>query len=329
MTKFINAAKNVAEEALEGFLLAYGKGLSRLGASLTLVKTQIPERVVVVTGGGSGHEPGWLEYIGDGFADAIVQGDIFAAPSPNRIVEASKEIQKGKGVLFVYANYSGDKMNFDMAADDLEEAGIPVRTVRSCDDVAGAPWDRRRDRRGIAGGFFASKIAGAAVAEGYDLESAADVADRAAMSTRSIGVASQGGTVPGSGEPTFTLPPGRMEIGLGMHGEQGVRQSTLLPADATVDLMIDHILDDAKDLPLKEVCVLVNGLGATTRGELFIAYRRAHQRLSEKGISIHDVIIAEVTTSQEMQGFSISLFALDDELKRLYDRPCRASFYNK
>jgi dihydroxyacetone kinase-like protein len=327
MKKFMNKPKDVAAETLEGFLAAYGKGLTRITGTLSVHKDDISERVVIVTGGGSGHEPGWLEYIGKGFADAIVQGDIFAAPSPNRIVGAARTIHRGRGVLFVYANYAGDKLNFDMAADDLADEGIAVRSVRSCDDVAGAPLERRTERRGIGGGFFTSKIAGAAAEAGYDLDAAAAVAERASRNTRSIAVASAGGTVPGSDEPTFTLPEGKMEIGLGMHGEQGVRRADMMSADDTVTHMIELVLADAAELTPKEVCVLVNGLGATTRAELFIAYRKAAQLLAKADIKVHDTIIGEVTTSQEMHGFSISIFVLDQELKRLYDAPCRASFF--
>ncbi|WP_342237854.1 dihydroxyacetone kinase subunit DhaK [Inquilinus sp. OTU3971] len=316
-------------ETLEGFMSAYGEGLARIDGTLSIYRKEIPGRVAVVTGGGSGHEPGWLEYIGDGFADAIVQGDVFAAPSPNRIVEAAKAVHRGKGILFVYANYAGDKLNFDLAADDLADEGIEVRSVRSCDDAAGAPLERRTDRRGIAGGFFTSKIAGAAVAAGYDLAAAAAVAERASRHTRSIAVASAGGTVPGSDVPTFILPEGKMEIGLGMHGEQGVRRGDMMSADDTVTHMLNLVLQDAAELQPKDVCILVNGLGATTRGELFIVYRKTAQLLAAAGLNVHHTIVGEVTTSQEMHGFSISIFALDDELKRLYDAPCRASFFSR
>ena len=328
MRKFINASGNVASETLEGFLSAYGRGFRRLGDTLSIVKAEIPDRVVVVTGGGSGHEPGWLEYIGQGFADAVVQGDVFAAPSPNRIVEAAQDVHRGKGLLFLYANYSGDKLNFEMAAEDLADAGINVKLVCSFDDVAGAPHDRIRERRGIAGGFYACKIAGAAAEQGLDLKQTTELADRAAYNTRSIGVASAGGTVPGSNEPTFVLPEGKMEIGLGMHGEKGVKRADMMSADEAVTHMIDLILEDASnDLDMSNACMLVNGLGATTRAELFIACRKATSQLKSKGIKIHDTIVGEVTTSQEMHGFSISLLALDDELQALYDARCNASFY--
>lgn len=327
MKKFINHSKDVAVETLEGFLRAYGKDLTRIEGTLTIHRREIPERVAVVTGGGSGHEPGWLEYIGQGFADAIVQGDIFAAPSPNRIIEAARAVDRGRGVLFVYSNYAGDRMNFDLAVDDLTDEGAKVRTVRCYDDVASAPRERRADRRGIAGAFYTSRIAGAAVAAGYDLAAAAAVAERASQRTRSIAVASAGGTVPGSDEATFTLPEGKMEIGIGNHGEQGVRRGNMMSADEAVTHMVELVLADAEDLGAQQVCVLVNGLGATTRAELFIAYRKVAQLLDDAGIHVHDTIIGEVTTSQEMHGFSISLLVLDDELQRLYDAPCRASFF--
>jgi dihydroxyacetone kinase-like protein len=226
----------------------------------------------------------------------------------------------------MYGNYAGDTLNFDLAAEDLEANGISVRTVRIADDVAAAPLDRRHDRRGIAGGYFATRIASAAAARGDDLDAVSALAEQAVDRTRSIGVASAGGTIPGSEEPTFTVADGRLEIGMGMHGEKGVWTGDMLSADAATDKMLDLLLAD-RPMDLEHpIAVLVNGLGATTRAELFIVVRRLLVRLAAEGIDVADAHVGEYATSQEMQGFSISLFELDDALAPLYATDSRASF---
>jgi dihydroxyacetone kinase-like protein len=327
MKKFINAPDDVAAETVEGFLAVHRAEFTALPGALGVVRRRPRDGVAVVSGGGSGHEPVWLEYAGPGFADAVVQGDVFAAPPPPAIVAAARAVDRGHGVLFVYGNYTGDALNFDLAAEELEAAGHRVRTVRVNDDVAAAPPERAEDRRGIAGGFFISKVAGAAADAGLDLDAVHAAAALANERTRSIGVASGAGTVPGSDEPTFTLPDGTMEIGLGMHGEPGVRQGPMLSADAAVEQMLDLL---AADLGLRagdRVCVLVNGLGATTRAELWIASRRLVQLLDARQVAIHDFLVGDYATSQEMHGFSVSLLALDPALQEWYDRPGRTSFH--
>jgi dihydroxyacetone kinase-like protein len=326
--KFINNPRDVAAETIEGYLAVYGDGLKRIPGTLAIAKAEVDDKVAIVSGGGSGHEPVWLEYIGQGFADAICQGEIFAAPAPQSIVAAARAVHRGKGILFIYGNYAGDKLNFDMATEMLEEEGIVARSVPIVDDVAAAPFEQRSRRRGIAGGFFASKIAGAASEAGLNLDALHALASRAVLHTRSMGVASAGGTVPGSTEPTFTLPDGKLEIGIGMHGEQGVRRADIMAADAVVEEMLQRILDDFADARPNEVCILVNGLGATTRAELLIVARKCRQVLDRLGIAIHDFIVGEMATCQEMHGFSISLFSLDDELRRFYSAPSRCSFFS-
>jgi dihydroxyacetone kinase-like protein len=326
MRKFINKPKDVATETIDGFTAVYGADFERVPGTLGLVRRDIPQRVVVVCGGGSGHEPVWLEYIGEGLADAVCQGEVFAAPNPMSIVTVATAAHRGRGVLFMYGNYAGDTLNFDMAAEELEAAGISVRTVRIADDVAAAPLDRRHERRGIAGGYFATRIASAAAARGDDLEAVSVLAARAVEHTRSVGVASASGTVPGSEEPMFAVADGRLEIGMGMHGEKGVWTGDMLSADATADKMLDILLADRpldRDHP---IAVLVNGLGGTTRAELFIVARRLLTRLGGESIEVADVHVGEYATSQEMQGFSISLFELDDTLAPLYGTALRASF---
>lgn len=326
MHKFINKPDAVARETLEGFLAVHGRDVEQIPGTLAVKRRQQADKVAIVSGGGSGHEPVWLEYLGPGFADAVCQGDVFAAPDPHSIVTTAKTVDSGHGVLFLYGNYSGDRLNFDLAADLLREDGHQVSTVRIADDVAAAGPDRSADRRGIAGGFYAAKIAGAAAQVGLPLEQVRTVVQEAADRTRSMGVASGAGTVPGTGEPTFVLPAGQMEIGMGMHGEVGVRRVDVMTADDTVDAMLDLILADRPVERSDRVCLLVNGLGATTRAELYIAARRAVGQLSTRGLPIHDTLLGEFATSQEMHGFSLSVFALSPELRPYYDAPARAPF---
>ena len=326
MRKFINKSSDVAAETLEGYAAAHGARIARVPGTLGLIRRDLTDRVVVLVGGGSGHEPVWLEYVGEGLADAVCQGDVFAAPNPMSIVTVAAAAHRGHGVLFMYGNYAGDRLNFDLAAEELEADGIATRTVRITDDVASAPLERRNDRRGIAGGYFATRIAAAAAARGDDLDAVASIAQRAVDHTRSIGVAGAGGTVPGSSEPTLVVAAGRLEIGMGMHGEKGVWAGDFLGADATADKMLELLLADRPLDRDHAVAVLVNGLGATTRAELLIVSRRLLHRLAEESVDIADTHIGEYATSQEMHGFSITLFELDEDLAQLYHRQAHATF---
>lgn len=327
MRKFINKPDAVAVETLEGFLAVHGRDVERIPGTLAVKRRERTDKVAIVSGGGSGHEPVWLEYLGPGFADAVCQGDVFAAPDPHSIVATATAVDSGHGVLFLYGNYSGDRLNFDLAAGLLGEDGHRVATVRIADDVAAAGPDRARDRRGIAGGIFAAKIAGAAAEAGLPLEAVRALTQEAADRTRSMGVASGAGTVPGTGEPTFDLPDGKLEIGMGMHGEIGVRRADMMTADDTVDAMLELILADRPVGNGDQVCLLVNGLGSTTRAELFIVARRAVAQLAARGLAIHDTQLGEFATSQEMHGFSLSVFALSAELLPYYNAPARTSFF--
>ena len=281
----------------------------------------------LVFGGGSGHEPIFLEYIGKGYPDAIAMGNVFAAPSPDIVLAATKAADRGRGVLYVYGNYAGDNMNFDMGAELAEMEGIRTETVRVWDDVASAPPERVTDRRGIAGDFFVIKIAGAACDDGLDLDEVKRVTTKARDLTRTMGVAMYPGTIPGEGTPAFTLPEDEIEIGMGLHGEPGVRRGKMRPADELVDEMLALIL---KDLPLNkqdEVCLLIDGFGSTTRMELLIALRRTLQQLEVAGIRVYKSEAGNYATCQEMAGFSITLMKLDDELKRYYDWPVWSPVY--
>ncbi len=327
--KAINDPKTVVQEMIEGFLHLYPGKFKQIEDLSAIVKTELESnKVGLLIGGGSGHEPIFLEFIGKGFADAVAQGHIFAAPSPDIILAATKAIDRGRGVLYVYGNYAGDNLNFDMAAELAEFENIETATVRVNDDVASAPIERITDRRGIAGDFFVIKIAGAACDAGLNLEEAKRVTEKACHNTRTMGVAFYPGTIPGEDAPAFTLPDDEIEIGLGMHGEPGVRREKMAPADALVDEMMDLIV---KDLPFQAgdtVCLLINNFGSTTRMEEMIVLRRAMQNLVNLGIKVHNVESGAYVTCQEMAGFSITLMRLDDELEKYFDWPAWSPVYS-
>jgi phosphoenolpyruvate---glycerone phosphotransferase subunit DhaK len=326
--KAINNPKDVVQETIEGFLAMHPGEFRQLEGVTAIVKTQLdPGKVGLVIGGGSGHEPIFLEFIGKGMADAVAMGNIFAAPSPDIVLEATKVADRGCGVLYVYGNYAGDNLNFDMGAELADFEGIQTATVRVYDDVASAPPERMTDRRGIAGDFFVIKVAGAACDAGLSLEEVKRVTEKARDNTRTMGVAFYPGTIPGEDTPAFTLPEDEIEIGLGLHGEPGVRRGKIAPADVLVDEIMDLIV---KDLPFKagdEICILVDSFGATTRMEEMIVMRRALQNLQKLGLLVHKAEAGAYATCQEMAGFSITLFRLDEELKNYFDWPVWSPVY--
>jgi dihydroxyacetone kinase-like protein len=268
-------------------------------------------------------------FIGKGLADAAACGNIFASPDPGTICETAKAVHAGKGVLFVYGNYAGDNLNFDMAEDMLKDDGIKTRHVRVWDDCASAPPDRIEDRRGIAGDVFMVKIAGAACDAGLSLDEVVAVTQKAMTNLRSIGIATSPGQIPGNDKPTFELGENEIEYGMGLHGEPGIERTTMKPADELVQVLYNNLV---KDMPLNkgdELCVLINGLGSTTIMEMCIVYRKVKQLLDAAGVKIHDADINSYCTCMEMGGFSISFLKLDAELKKLYNTPCYCPFYAK
>ncbi len=328
--KIINNPKNVVNELLEGIVEASNGKIRIIEGVSALVKKEIPDgKVGLLIGGGSGHEPLFPGFIGVNMADGAACGHIFAAPAPNIVFEATKAISKGNGLLYLYGNYAGDNMNFDIAVEMAEEEGIAVKTVRIWDDVASAPIERIEDRRGIAGDLFVIKIAGGISARSDDLEEVFRITARARDNTRSMGVSVSAGSIPETGEPTFLLPEDEIEIGMGLHGEPGVSREKMLDADPLVEKMMDKILSD---LPFKEgdeICLLINDLGATTMMELLIVNRKVSQILRDKKIKIHDTVIGSYCTCQEMAGFSITLMKLDEELKKYYDMPAESLGFTK
>jgi dihydroxyacetone kinase len=328
--KLINRPDDFVDETLDGILLAHGDRLRRAtGDPRAIVRLEAPieGKVGIVTGGGSGHLPVFLGYVGEGLADGVAVGNVFASPSSDQMLETMRAIDAGRGVLQIYGNYGGDVMNFGLAAELAEAEGMQVATVLGADDVASAPKGEEARRRGIAGILFLYKAAGARAAEGADLAEVTRVAQKAADQVRSMGVALAPCTVPSVGHPTFDLPDGEMEIGMGIHGEPGVRRGPLEPADQVADHLLDALLDDLPHDRGDRVDVLVNGLGATPVEELYILYRRTAERLRDAGLTVRRTWIGEYATSLEMAGASISLLRVDDELARLLDAPARSPFF--
>jgi dihydroxyacetone kinase len=326
--KIINDPVAFPAEVLEGILAAHPDRLRAAEDPRAIVRADAPVsgKVAIATGGGSGHLPVFLGYVGEGLADGVAVGNVFASPSTDQMLAVTRAIHGGAGVLYLYGNYGGDCLNFDLAAELAADEGIEVATVLGADDVASALPERANRRRGIAGIFFLYKVAGAKAAEGASLAEVVATTQRAAAGVRSMGVALSSCTVPAAGKPTFELPAGEMEIGMGIHGEPGVRRGRLATADEIADELMASILADLPYQPDDEVAVLVNGLGATPKEELYLLYRRAAAILAERSITVHRAYIGEYATSLEMAGASISLLRLDDELRRLVDAPMDSPF---
>lgn len=325
--KIINAIPDLVPEVLEGLVLASHGALRKLDGIEAVVRNEIPDgKVALLIGGGSGHEPMYTCYVGEGLADGSVAGNVFAAPTPDIIYEATKAVDRGKGVIYLYGNYAGDNMNFDIAAEMAASEGITVETVRIADDIVTTD---RKERRGIGGAFYVVKCAGAICAEASSLEDAARKLRHAADSVRSIGVAVSAGSLPETGAPTFILGDDDIEIGMGAHGEPGVERRKLMPADELASEMTRLVL---ADMPFKagdEVALMLNNLGATTMMELLIVNRKVRALLDEAGIRVHRTDIGPFFTSQEMAGFSLSLMRLDDDLRRWLDAPARSPGYSQ
>ncbi|WP_116996513.1 dihydroxyacetone kinase subunit DhaK [Desertimonas flava] len=320
MQKLLNDPDDFVDEALEGFVLAHAARVRQVdGEPRAVVRRGPPPqpRVAVATGGGFGHLPLFVGYVATGFADGCAVGNMFASPSTDVMLAVTRAVDAGRGVLYVYGNYGGDKLNFEAAAELAGDEDIEVETVRVNDDILSAPVDERARRRGIAGIWFAYAVAAAAVRRGDDLATAASVTRRAVDRTRSVGVALAAPILPGVGTPNFELAAGEMEIGTGIHGEPGVRRGPLQRADDVVDELMPPLLDELAMPAGAPAAVLINGLGATPMEELYIVYRRVHHWLTKAGVAVADVVVGEHAASLEMAGASISVLHLDDELSAL------------
>ena len=277
-------------------------------------------QVALISGGGSGHEPAHGGFVGTGMLDAAVAGAVFTSPTPDQIYEGIKAVATDAGVLMVVKNYTGDVMNFEMAAEMAEMEGITVKHVVTNDDVAVKDSLYTVGRRGVAGTIFVHKIAGALAEEGGTLDEVQAVAQKVIDNVRTMGAATQACTVPAAGKPGFELSDDEMEVGIGIHGEPGTHRESMKTADEITDMPLEQILGDI-DYNGSEVAVMINGAGATPLMELFIINNHVSDVLAEKGIKVYKTMVGEYMTSIEMQGFSISLLRLDEELKRLLDAP--------
>lgn len=332
MKKIINNPENFVDEVVEGILLAHPESLKSASAdNRALVRAGAPfvGKVGIVTGGGSGHLPVFLGYVGEGLCTGVAVGNVFSSPSSEQIFAATRAVDGGVGVLYLYGNYGGDVFNFDLAADLAELDDIETATVIINDDVVSAPKERASDRRGVAGMVFAYKIAGASAERGDSLTEVARLAAKANERVRSMGVGLSPTILPAAGEPTFTLENDEMEIGIGIHGEPGVHRGALESADQITDRLLHEILTDLALPAGSRIALMVNGMGATPAEELYVMFRRAKQILDAAGIKIHRPYIGEYATSLEMAGASITVFALDDELTELLDAPAVSPFFEQ
>ncbi len=321
MKKFINDVANVEEEMFEGLALSHPEYVTRLDGFEVFVRSdKKQDKVALVSGGGSGHEPAHAGFIGKGMLDAAVPGAVYTSPTPDQIYEAIKAVDTGKGVLLVIKNYTGDVMNFEMAADMARDEGIDVEQVITADDVAVEDSLFTIGRRGVAGTIFVHKIAGAKAEQGASLQDVQAVANKVIDNVRTMGVAIKPSTVPAAGTPGFELADNEMEIGIGIHGEPGTSTEEIKPADAIVEELLGKILAD-KDYTGKEVALMINGSGATPLMELYILSRKAHEILADNNIKVAKTLVGNFMTSIDQAGASISVLELDDELKDLLAAP--------
>jgi phosphoenolpyruvate---glycerone phosphotransferase subunit DhaK len=330
MKKLVNNPNDCAAELLDGLVEDYDGEARKVGRGCIVMNDIKPGKVALLVGGGAGHEPIYHGLVGKNLADGAACGDIFAAPPPDIVLDGALAVNQGNGVLFLYGNYAGDVLNFDMGAELAAEEGVAVETVLIWDDVASAPPDRKSDRRGIAGLVPIVKLVGAASTTVTTLAELKRVAEKARDHTRSVGVSMSPGSIPASGLPTFDMPEDKIGLGMGIHGEKGVGLIPMQTANELMPQLLDIIFGD--DLAFEsgdEVVLLVNSLGSTTMMELLICLKKVKEILGGRGIKVHDTLVGPYVTCQEMSGISLSLTKLDAELKGYWDMPCSSICYTK
>lgn len=322
LKKMINKPDNVVEEMLQGMVAAHPEYVKRVDGCDVVVRAGGSQgKVALVSGGGSGHEPAHGGYVGKGMLDAAVAGAMFTSPTPDQVYEAIKACDGGKGVLLVIKNYTGDVMNFEMAAEMAADEGITVEQVVVNDDVAVENSTWTTGRRGIAGTIFVHKIAGACAEEGGDLQAVKAVAEKVIANVRTMGMAIAPCTVPAAGKPSFELGEREVEIGMGIHGEPGTHREEIRTVSETTDTLLDKIFAEGIYHEGDEVAVMVNGLGGTPLQELYLANLRVSQVLAERKITVAKTLVGNFMTSIDMAGYSVSLLKLDDELKKYLAAP--------
>ena len=321
MQRIINDPDQLVEETVKGWAKVHKDTVRTTDNAKVLAYKNAPVdgKVGIVTGGGSGHEPAFLGYVGRNVVDAVAIGEIFSSPTAQAFADAIKAADGGKGVAVLYGNYAGDNMNVKMAVKMVARDGITVKTVVANDDVPSAPSDQLDKRRGVAGEILMWKVGGAKAALGGDLDAVIAAAQKAIDSTRSIGIGLTPCTIPAVGHANFAIEPGKMELGIGHHGEPGIQVTDLKTADEMAQMMVDTVLPDLPFNSGDEVVVLVSGLGATPINELYVLYNRVDELLAEKGLKIYRPYVGNYFTSLEMMGVTLSVMKLDDELKELVD----------
>lgn len=322
MTLVLNAREDFAAEALAGLVDAYPTRVRLAPGGVVRATRRRPGKVSVVIGGGSGHYPAFAGVVGTGLADGAVCGDVFASPSTRQVMDVCRAVDTGAGVWLSFGNYAGDVLNFGAAASRLRAQGMSIEVLAVTDDVASAEAGDEQRRRGVAGDLIVFKVAGAAAEQGYDLAAVTEVAARANDRTRSFGVAFDGCTLPGATEPLFSVPKGKMGVGLGIHGEPGIAEEDLPPAADLAALLVDKLLANAPADAGTRVTALLNGLGTVKYEELFVLWNDVQQLLRDKGFELVGAEVGELVTSLDMAGVSLTLAWLDEELERLWLAPC-------
>lgn len=323
MKKLINDPRAVVDESVEGFGMAHADIVDVHPDPKFVVRKAAPVagKVALVSGGGSGHEPLHAGFVGLGMLDAAVPGGVFTSPTPDQIIPATVAVDSGAGVVHIVKNYTGDVLNFETAAEMAQAEGVRVRSVLVNDDVAVEDSLYTAGRRGVGGTVLVEKIAGASAQRGDDLDAVTAIAERVVANVRTMGVALSGCTVPHAGTPSFELADDEIEIGIGIHGEPGRHRIAMESADAITDRLLEPVLEDLKVAEGDKVLLFVNGMGGTPLSELYIVYRRAAQVLAERGATVERSLVGNYVTSLEMQGCSVSVLRLDDEMTRLWDAP--------
>ena len=329
MTRLFNDPAAFADEMIEGFVASNGRWVRRVPGGVARSTRSTPDTVALVIGGGSGHYPAFAGLVGQGLAHGAAMGNLFASPSAQQVYSVAKAANNGAGILLGYGNYAGDVLHFTQAQDKLRAEGIDCRSIAVTDDVSSAPLEERHERRGIAGDLTVFKVAAAAAEAGYPMDQVVEIAERANERTRSFGVAFTGCTLPGAETPLFTVPEGRMAVGMGIHGESGINETDIPTADELAELLVSKLLTEVPEGlaspgdPNKRARVvpILNGLGSVKYEELFVLYRRVSQLLAEAGLEAVDPQVGELVTSFDMAGTSLTLFWLDEELETLWNAP--------
>ncbi|MWV59723.1 dihydroxyacetone kinase family protein [Rathayibacter sp. VKM Ac-2754] len=333
MTRLYNDPSDFADEMIDGFVAANRRFVRRVQGGVVRSTVSAPGSVALVVGGGSGHYPAFGGLVGQGLAHGAAMGNLFASPSAQQVHSVAKAAEHGGGVLLSYGNYAGDVLHFDAAERRLRDEGIDVRTVTVTDDISSAAPHEKHKRRGIAGDLTVFKVAGAAAEEGASLDEVERIAALANERTRSFGVAFSGCSLPGAAEPLFEVPEGRMAVGMGIHGEPGIREDDVPSADGLAELLVESLLAERPEgievLEGARLVVILNGLGSVKYEELFVVYSGVERRLRALGIEVLEPEVGELVTSFDMAGVSLTFFWVDDELERLWAAPAETPAYRK